>query len=129
MTSVLVSVIVPLSSPGRSLLHGHPERSEGSRPYNDDLHHDCQDVTLIMANRDRATKLHSDSHGTISMTYQRVAALYDIHGNLPALDAVLDDVRAASVDLIVVGGDVVPGPMPAECMARLLELDLPARFI
>lgn len=33
----------------------------------------------------------------------RIAALYDIHGNLPALEAVLDDVRLAGVDEIVVG--------------------------
>ena len=38
----------------------------------------------------------------------RVAALYDIHANLPALDAELHDVRAADVDLIVFGGDVIP---------------------
>jgi Icc-related predicted phosphoesterase len=42
----------------------------------------------------------------------QVAALYDIHGNLPALKAVLRDIRQAEVDLIVVGGDVFPGPMP-----------------
>jgi putative phosphoesterase len=59
----------------------------------------------------------------------RVAALYDIHGNLPALDAVLDDVRAAGVDQIVVGGDVVLGPMPNETLARLLALDVPVHFI
>jgi putative phosphoesterase len=59
----------------------------------------------------------------------RVAALYDIHGNLPALEAVIADVRAAGVDRIVVGGDVVPGPMPRETIARLLDLDLPMQFI
>jgi hypothetical protein len=32
----------------------------------------------------------------------RVAALYDIHANLPALEAVLDDVRKAGVNLVVV---------------------------
>ena len=48
--------------------------------------------------------------------------LYDIHGNLPALDAVLDDIRQVGVDRIVVGGDVLPGPMSRETMARLLEL-------
>ena len=37
--------------------------------------------------------------------------LNDIHGNLPALEAVLDDVRRAGADRIVVGGDVFPGPM------------------
>src|SRR5688572_4780078 len=59
----------------------------------------------------------------------RVAALYDIHGNLPALDAVLDEIRQLGVDRIVVGGDVLPGPMPRETMARLLELDIPTQFI
>jgi diadenosine tetraphosphatase ApaH/serine/threonine PP2A family protein phosphatase len=59
----------------------------------------------------------------------RVAALYDIHGNLPALAAVLADVRRERVDLIVVGGDVLPGPMPQETMARLLALDTPVQFI
>jgi predicted phosphodiesterase len=59
----------------------------------------------------------------------RVAALYDIHGNLPALDAVLADVSRERVDLIVVGGDVVPGPMPLETMKRVLALDVPTRFI
>ena len=59
----------------------------------------------------------------------RVAALYDIHGNLPALEAVLQDIRQANVDRIVVGGDVVPGPMPRETLRRLLDLDLPTHFI
>jgi predicted phosphodiesterase len=60
---------------------------------------------------------------------RRVAALYDIHGNLPALEAVLRDVRAARVDRIVVGGDVVPGPMPVETLDRLASLDVPVTFI
>jgi putative phosphoesterase len=59
----------------------------------------------------------------------RIAALYDIHGNLPALEAVLDEVRRAEIDEVVVGGDVVPGPMPRETLARLLDLDVPVRFI
>jgi putative phosphoesterase len=59
----------------------------------------------------------------------RVAALYDIHGNLPALEAVLAEVADANVDRIVVGGDVVPGPMPRECLARLITLEVPAQFI
>ena len=59
----------------------------------------------------------------------RVAALYDIHGNLPALEAVLDEVRAAGVDAIVVGGDVVPGPLPRETLACLSGLDLPVHYL
>jgi predicted phosphodiesterase len=59
----------------------------------------------------------------------RVAALYDIHGNLPALEAVLAEVRQADVDRIVVGGDVVPGPMPRETLAMLFHLDRPVEFI
>jgi predicted phosphodiesterase len=59
----------------------------------------------------------------------RVAALNDIHGNLPALEAVLEEVRRANVDQIVVGGDVVPGPMARESLERLLALDRPVQFI
>ena len=59
----------------------------------------------------------------------RVAALYDIHGNLPALEAVLESIRTAGVDLIVVGGDVLPGPMSVETLACLLNLRTPVRFI
>ena len=59
----------------------------------------------------------------------RVAAIYDIHGNLPALEAVLAEVREIGVDRIVVGGDVLPGPMPRECLDVLLSLDIPCSFI
>jgi predicted phosphodiesterase len=58
-----------------------------------------------------------------------VAALYDIHGNLFALQAVLEEVRGAHVDLVVIGGDVLPGPMPRETMACLMALEIPVRFI
>jgi predicted phosphodiesterase len=51
----------------------------------------------------------------------RIAALYDIHGNLPALEAVLDEVRGTKVDRIVVGGDLFPGPMAHHTLARLLD--------
>jgi putative phosphoesterase len=56
----------------------------------------------------------------------RVAALYDIHGNLPALDAVLAEVEA---ELIVVGGDFAAGPWPSETIERLRELGDRVRFI
>jgi putative phosphoesterase len=59
----------------------------------------------------------------------RIAALYDIHGNLPALEAVLQEIREDGVTHLVVGGDVVLGPMPCETLARLLDLDIPVQFI
>jgi len=59
----------------------------------------------------------------------RVAALYDIHGNLPALEAVLQQIHGAEVDRIVVGGDVLPGPMPVETLTRLFDLPIPVQFI
>ncbi len=59
----------------------------------------------------------------------KVAALYDIHANLPALEAVLREIRQIDVSLIVIGGDVLPGPMPREAFACLLALEIPMRFI
>lgn len=53
----------------------------------------------------------------------RVAVLCDVHGNLPALEAVLAEVASLEVDRIVCGGDVVAGPFPHECLERLLALD------
>ncbi len=52
----------------------------------------------------------------------RVAVLSDIHGNLPALDAVLADVERVGVDAVVVNGDIADGPMPGETMDRLGSL-------
>jgi tetratricopeptide (TPR) repeat protein len=54
----------------------------------------------------------------------RVAALFDIHGNLPALEAVLDEVERSGVDVIVLGGDMTAGPMTPETLERLMALGL-----
>jgi predicted phosphodiesterase len=59
----------------------------------------------------------------------RVAALYDVHGNLPALGAVLADPRCAAADVIVSGGDLVAGPFPAQCLDRLEALGDRVRFL
>jgi predicted phosphodiesterase len=59
----------------------------------------------------------------------RIAALYDIHANAPALDAVLSEVERAGVDRIVVGGDVVPGPLPVDTIERLRALGDGAVFV
>lgn len=51
-----------------------------------------------------------------------VAVLYDIHGNLPALDAVLADLEQYAPDAVVIGGDALSGPFPVETLARLQDL-------
>ena len=57
----------------------------------------------------------------------RVAALYDVHGNLPALEAVLAEVPDDAT--IVVGGDVAVGPFPSETLERLRGLGDRVRWI
>ncbi len=52
----------------------------------------------------------------------KIAALYDIHGNLPALNAVLDELEEVRPELIVVGGDSIPGPIPRQTLERLSQL-------
>ena len=59
----------------------------------------------------------------------RVAATYDVHGNLPALEAVLADLESVDPDLIVVGGDVVAAPRPAEVLDRLAALSESICFV
>jgi putative phosphoesterase len=49
----------------------------------------------------------------------RVAAISDIHGNLPALEAVLAEVADEQVDSVVVPGDTISGPWAAEVFDRL----------
>ncbi len=51
----------------------------------------------------------------------RVAAISDIHGNLPALEAVLAEIDRQEVDEIVVAGDTAHGPWPAEVVDLLGE--------
>ena len=51
----------------------------------------------------------------------RVAALYDIHGNLPALEAVLAEVEWEGVDAIVVGGDIASGPPQPREVVELVQ--------
>jgi predicted phosphodiesterase len=58
-----------------------------------------------------------------------VLALYDIHGNLDALEAVLADPRSAAPDAVVVGGDTVPGPFARAVLDRLGGLDVAVHWI
>jgi putative phosphoesterase len=59
----------------------------------------------------------------------KIAALYDIHGNLPALEAVLNEIDREEVDVIVVGGDIVPGPMSRDVLEVLQSLGDRVRWI
>jgi diadenosine tetraphosphatase ApaH/serine/threonine PP2A family protein phosphatase len=53
-----------------------------------------------------------------------LALLYDVHGNLAALDAVLDDAEGSGAQRFLLGGDyTLFGPHPAETLQRLRELD------
>jgi predicted phosphodiesterase len=52
------------------------------------------------------------------------AALFDVHGNLPALEAVIADARAAGAESFLLGGDyALFGAWPRESVARLRELE------
>ena len=59
----------------------------------------------------------------------RIAAIYDIHGNTSALEAVLSDVSTEKVDAVVIGGDVVSGPFPRETLNLLQTISVPTYFI
>ena len=59
----------------------------------------------------------------------RVAALYDIHGNRPALEAVLAEVDTLGCDRIVVGGDVSLGPSPSEVLDLLARRGEQVAFV
>jgi predicted phosphodiesterase len=58
-----------------------------------------------------------------------VLALYDIHGNLDALEAVLADERARDHDAVLVGGDAVPGAFARGTLERLAALSAPVFWI
>ena len=60
---------------------------------------------------------------------RRVAALYDVHGNLPALEAALADADSSGADLLVLGGDLALGPMPREVLDLLIGLGPRARYL
>lgn len=56
----------------------------------------------------------------------KIALISDIHGNLPALDAVLADIARVGVDITANLGDIVSGPLwPAQTADRLMALGLP----
>ena len=52
----------------------------------------------------------------------RIAVLADIHGNMPALEAVLAEIEPVHPDGIIVAGDMVAGPKSSEVIHRLQDL-------
>src|SRR5262245_7211658 len=117
------------------VMEGSAERSECARGEETPTREWDQGITTSLARREVGSTVGSptadpyDLRRNEGVAGMRVAGLFDIHGNLPALEAVLEEVQRADVDRIVVGGDVVPGPMPRETLGRLLSLDLPVDFI
>jgi predicted phosphodiesterase len=59
----------------------------------------------------------------------RVAALYDIHGMVEPLRAVLSELDHEQVDAIVIGGDAISGPQPTETYELLRSIGTPLRWI
>jgi putative phosphoesterase len=64
-----------------------------------------------------------------SLTAVRVAVLGDLHGNATALGAVLDEIRAEEVDLVVWTGDLSWGWEPSATLELVRSLELPARYV
>lgn len=58
-----------------------------------------------------------------------LAALYDIHGNLPALVAVLNELTKIKPDLVIIGGDVLLGPLPKQCIELLENCPFQVQYI
>ena len=56
------------------------------------------------------------------MTAERVVVLADVHGVLPALEAVLAEPDVVGADLIVLAGDIASGPQPVETLDLLVGL-------
>ena len=64
-----------------------------------------------------------------SLSYS-VAVIADIHGNVAALNAVLEDLQSQPYDRLVVAGDLVlSGPRPAESLDAIQNLGAPTRII
>src|SRR5262245_17102725 len=65
--------------------------------------------------------------GSSGVPMQRLAIIADVHGNLPALEAVLADIKASNVSSTVNLGDCVSGPLwPRETMRVLEREGLPS---
>ncbi len=59
---------------------------------------------------------------------ERIAVIADVHGNAPALEAVLAQIEREAPDVVVVAGDVAGGPQQGDVLDRLMALQ-GARFV
>jgi putative phosphoesterase len=58
----------------------------------------------------------------VRLSAVRVGVLSDVHGNLPALEAVLAELEREAPDTLVVCGDVASGPLPGETIDLLMRV-------
>jgi predicted phosphodiesterase len=79
-------------------------------------------VTGPAAEPDPETALEPETGPDRTAVLERVAVLADIHGNLPALNAVLAEPDVLTADLVVLLGDIALGPLPGPTLDRLAEL-------
>lgn len=91
-------------------------------------------LTRADCGRGPGLQTNSDAHGLAhasgaTVRAVRIAVLADIHGNLPALRAVLAQVDRERVDAIIVAGDVVGGPMVRETLELLAGRAEPVRWV
>lgn len=57
--------------------------------------------------------------------YMKIAVLSDVHGNLSALESVLDDLKALNIQKVIILGDMImKGPMPQEVLRLLRNSNL-----
>ncbi len=60
----------------------------------------------------------------------KLALIADIHGNLFALDAILEDIRHRQIEQVLCLGDVASGgPQPCEVLQRLREISCPIAWV
>lgn len=51
---------------------------------------------------------------------KKIAILSDIHGNMPALEAVIEDIKCRNIDEVICIGDLIgKGPEPAKVIAKI----------
>ena len=72
----------------------------------------------------RSSPAAQGEEGGTGIQMSRLAVISDIHGNLPALQAVLDDAKSRGISELFFAGDYcLSGPFPDECVATLMSLE------